>query len=189
MLTWADLANRPHVCPDVPCAQQSRFVPAGRSSINPVTFCELAWHGITVRGPKPTDVDAWADRDTLRVLTANNLRSYWRGRGGSRQRRIRPLPLAIGLSVWFPFWAVLGVSRLHHTLATGWMASKCGVGRYARDTFDQRWHRIIDESLHLRTRGAQGRRGYRNPVARRRDTLAFPDTTTIDAALILAAEI
>jgi len=55
-------------------------------------------------------------------------------------------------------------------LATGVMTSKCGAGRYARETFDPRWHRIVDESLSLRTGGAEGRRGYRDPVARRRDS-------------------
>ncbi|WP_132113978.1 hypothetical protein [Actinocrispum wychmicini] len=36
----------------------------------------------------------------------------------------------------------------------------------------------------LRTGGAEGRRGYRDPVARRRDSLAFVDAT-IDSALEL----
>ena len=39
---------------------------------------------------------------------------------------------------------------------------------------------------HLRTSGAEGRRSYRSPLARRRDTLAFLDTT-IEAALALPA--
>ena len=43
VLTWTDLAAGPDSCPDVPCALESRFTPAGRSGINPVTFCELAW--------------------------------------------------------------------------------------------------------------------------------------------------
>jgi hypothetical protein len=67
------------------------------------------------------------------------------------------------------------------------MTSKCGAGRYAQDVFDPRWQRIIAESLSLRTNGAEGRHGYRNPLARRRDTLAFLDTT-IEAALTLPAK-
>jgi hypothetical protein len=35
-----------------------------------------------------------------------------------------------------------------------------------------------------RTGGAEGRRGYRNPLARRRETLAYLDAT-IDSALAL----
>ncbi|WP_346172467.1 hypothetical protein [Streptomyces cuspidosporus] len=81
---------------------------------------------------------------------------------------------------------MLGVSRLHCTLATGGMTSKCGAGRYARKTFDTRWHPVIEESLFLRSGGAEGRRRYRNPVARRRDTLAFLDVA-IDSALASAA--
>ncbi|MFE3318395.1 hypothetical protein [Nocardia sp. NPDC059195] len=186
VLTWADLAAGPSVCPDVPCAQESRFAPAGRSGINPVTFCELAWHGIAVRGPQPADIDLWADRNALHEFTIDNLRAYWRPWWQQNQQR-RPLPLIIGLSAWFPVWAVLGVSRLHHLLATGTMTSKSGAGRYAQQVFDPRWQPIISESLYLRTNGAEGYRSYRNPLARRRDTLAFLDTT-IDAALALPTE-
>jgi hypothetical protein len=186
VLTWSDLAAGPGGCPAVPCVQESRFTPAGRSGLNPVTFCELAWHGIAVRGPKPTEVDLWADQDALRAYTAGNLSTYWRP-WWRRNRQVRPLPLAIGLSAWFPVWAVLGVSRLHHLLATGTMTSKCGAGRYAQKVFDPCWEPIITESLYLRTGGAEGRRSYRSPLARRRDTLAFVNTT-IEAALELPGQ-
>lgn len=170
VLTWADLAAGPDGCPRL----------TGRGfggGVNPVMFCELAWHGIAVRGPQPDDVDVWADRDALRAYTVDNLRRYWRP-WWRRQRR----PSVVGLTAWFPVWAVLGVSRLHHLLATGTMTSKCGAGRYALAEFDSRWGRIVAESLWLRTGGVEGCRGYRDPLARRRDTLAFLDTT-IDAAL------
>ena len=183
VLTWTDLAAGPDGCLDVPCAQGSRFTASGRSGINPVTFCELSWHGIAVRGPQPARVDVWADPNALHTYTLGNLRSYWRP-WWQRNRQLRPLPLAVGLTAWFPVWAVLGVSRLHHVLATGTMTSKCGAGRYAQKAFDPRWQRIIAESLYLRTGGAEGRRSYRSPLARRRDTLAFLDTT-IEAALAL----
>ncbi|NKY46072.1 aminoglycoside adenylyltransferase domain-containing protein [Nocardia cerradoensis] len=185
VLNWTDLAAGPIECPDVPCAQESRFTASGRSGINPVTFCELAWHGITVRGPRPDDIEVWADRTALRDFTVDNVRGYWRP-WWERSRRAHPLSLAVGLTPWFPVWAVLGVSRLHHLLATGTMTSKCGAGRYALRTFDSRWQPIIAESLHLRTDGAEGNRTYRNPLARRRDTLAFLDAA-IDSALALPA--
>lgn len=186
VLTWTDLSAGPDGCPEVPCALESRFTAAGRSGINPVTFCELAWHGIAVRGPQPTEVDLWADRNALRAYNLDNLRNYWRP-WWRRSRQLRPLPLAIGLSAWFPVWGVLGVSRLHHALATGMMTSKCGAGRYALNVFDPRWQRIVAESLCLRTDGAEGRRSYPSPLARRHDTLAFLDTT-IEAALALPAK-
>jgi hypothetical protein len=183
VLTWADLAAGPGGCPDVPCVQESRFTPAGRSGINPVTFCELAWHGITVRGPQPAEADLWADQDALRAYALDNLSTYWRS-WWRRSRQLRPL--AAGLTGWFPVWAVLGVSRLHHLLATGTMTSKCGAGRYAQKALGPRWQPIIAESLCLRTSGAEGRLSYHSPLARRRDTLTFLDTT-IEAALTLPA--
>lgn len=184
VLTWSDLAAGPDDCPDVPCAQESRFTEAGRDGINPVTFCELARHGIALRGPEPSDVDVWADQDALRAFTVDNLSSYWRP-WWEKNRRTSALSLALGMSPLFPVWAVLGVSRLHHLVATGELTSKTGAGRYAARQFDPRWQRIIAESLSLRTGGAEGRRSYRNPLARRSDTLAFLDAT-IDDALTLA---
>ncbi|WP_158684492.1 aminoglycoside adenylyltransferase domain-containing protein [Amycolatopsis orientalis] len=184
VLTWADLAAGPDACPDVPCAQENRFAAAGRHGINPVTFCELASRGIALRGPGPSDVEVWADRAALRAFTVDNLRGYWRP-WWEKNRRISALSLALGTSPWFPVWAVLGVSRLHHVLATGELTSKSGAGRYAAREFGARWQRIVAESLRLRTGGAEGQRGYRNPLARRRDTLAFLDAT-IDDALALA---
>lgn len=184
VLTWADLAAGPDDCPDVPCAQESRFTEAGRDGLNPVTFCELARRGIALRGPEPSDVDLWADQDALRAFTVDNLSSYWRP-WWEKNRRTSALSLALGVSPLFPVWAVLGVSRLHHLVATGELTSKTGAGRYAARQFGPRWQRIIAESLSLRTGGAEGRRSYRNPLARRRDTLAFLGTT-IDDALTLA---
>lgn len=183
VLNWTDLAAGPDGCPDVPCVQENRFSAAGRFGINPVTFCELAWHGITVRGPEPAEVDLWADRNALRAYSHDNLSRYWRP-WWQGTRRLRPQLVAVGLTAWFPVWAVLGVSRLHHVLATGTLTSKCGAGRYARQAFDPRWRRIVAESLYLRTGGAEGAKSYRSPLARRRDTLAFLDAT-IEAALAL----
>lgn len=138
-----------------------------------------------MRGPEPADADLWADENALRTFTVDNLSSYWRPWWQRNQRR-SPVALAVGLSAWFPVWAVLGVSRLHHLLATGTMTSRCGAGRYAQNVFDPCWQLIIAESLSLRTGGAEGRRSYRDPLARRRGTLAFLDTA-IEAALALPA--
>ncbi len=81
---------------------------------------------------------------------------------------------------WGPAWGVLGVSRLHYTLATGAIASKCGAGEYAREAFDPRWRHIIDECLRIR-RGGPGRARYRSPFARRRAALDFVAMAIDDA--------
>ena len=53
-----------------------------------------------------------------------------------------------------PRWAVtggvLGVSRLHHTVATGEIVSKEATGEPARRTFAPAWYPIVDEALAYR---------------------------------------
>jgi hypothetical protein len=41
---------------------------------------------------------------------------------------------------------VLGVSRLHYTLATGEIASKEAAGRYALDAFEPGWRAVIEDA-------------------------------------------
>jgi hypothetical protein len=43
-----DLSQPPDACPDVPYVFQGSFQPAGRFSLNPEPWHELAWHGIAV---------------------------------------------------------------------------------------------------------------------------------------------
>ncbi len=52
-------------------------------------------------------------------------------------------------------------------------------GRYARNAFDARWHRLIDECLRIRA-SLPGRSAYSTPLARRRDTLNFIDMVISD---------
>jgi hypothetical protein len=99
-------------------------------------------------------------------------------------------------------WIVLGVSRLHYTLATGEICSKEAAGLYARQTFLERWHRVVDESLRirradrarpdaasacaefaadLRIRSAGDLSLYRTPIDRRRDAISFGEMVITDA--------
>jgi hypothetical protein len=86
----------------------------------------------------------------------------------------------VSLTAWACVWAVLGVSRLHYTLATGAITSKEGAGRYARATFAPGWQRVIDEALRLR-RSTRAPSLYRLPLVRRRDLLAFTRMVIADA--------
>jgi len=83
-------------------------------------------------------------------------------------------------SVWVVAWGVLGVSRLHCTLATGDIVSKYAAGLHARETLPTRWHRIVGESLRTRG-GGHGRPLYFSPPARRRDILDFGAVVIDDA--------
>jgi hypothetical protein len=76
------------------------------------------------------------------------------------------------LRPWAAAWGVLGVSRLHYTLAAGEITSKYGAGLYALRRFPARWHPPIIEALRIR-RGDGGRSVYRTPLGRRADLLCY----------------
>ena len=56
----------------------------------------------------------------------------------------------ISFSSWGTVWIVLGVSRLHYTLATGKICSKEAAGSYALQTFPEQWYGVIKEALRIR---------------------------------------
>jgi hypothetical protein len=176
-LLRADLRKPPEVCPDVPFMFDGSFRPAGRSDVNPVSWHELARHGITIRGPELTEADVWTDDAALRAFSHGNLSSYWQGIADSLVSH----PKEAG-SPWAAAWCVLGISRLHHLLAMGTLTAKSAAGRYARTAFGPRWHPIIDEALRARERPDDPSR-Y-DDDARRRDTTAFT-VLALEAALAL----
>ncbi|MEV1289798.1 aminoglycoside adenylyltransferase domain-containing protein [Micromonospora sp. NPDC049679] len=170
-VTWSELALAPRHAQPGPNAFQARFCPASTSERIPVTWHTVARQGVAVRGPRPGEFEVATDRAELAGWTRHNLDEYWGPWWRRRSRLLSPSGLA-ALGGTAPVWGVLGVARLHYTLATGGITSKSGAGRYARTAFDPRWRRIIDECLRLR-RGADDDRGYRDPLARRRDALDF----------------
>ena len=113
--------------------------------INPVTWHTLARHGIPVRGPDPDRLDIHLDPAELHAWTLENLRGYW-SRWARRARRPGP-----GTIRSFPrryaAFGVLGVSRLHYTLATGEITGKVQAGEHARLAFDRQWNPLIDDAL------------------------------------------
>jgi len=181
-VTWLELAQDPRkIAPGVH-VHAGRTHADARESRHPVTWHTLAQCGVPVRGPAPADIDLWADRTALTESVRENLDTYWRRwhRDGSRRTSTKA---AATLTDWGPVWAVLGVSRLHYTLATGKITSKTGAGVYAREAFAPEWHRIIDECLRIRRAEPDPSR-YPSRLARRRDTLAFLDHVITDAQTI-----
>ena len=176
-LISADLAEPPDACPDVPCVLEGSFEHAGRLSVNPVTWHELAWHGITVLGPDLADRRVWTDQAALRSFTYANLTSYWTPVAA----RLRAAPPE-AITQENVAWCVLGVSRLHHLLATGSMTSKSGAGRYASTAFSPRWRPVIAEALRAREHPDTTSAYADDPVARGRDAAAFT-TMAIESGL------
>lgn len=169
-LTRADLGRDPTFLGDHARVHAGR-VRFDAQAASPVTWHELAGHGVRVHGPHPGRLGIWTDREVLRTWCRANLQDYWRG----WHRRSASVLTGPGLACLTPFapaWAVLGTSRSYFTATTGQLVSKTGAGQYAREAFDPRWRRIIEESLRIRT-SSGARPLYGNPVTRRTATLDY----------------
>ena len=174
-LTWDDLRRSPSECPDLPCTQAGLFHEAERLDVHPVTWHELARHGVTVRGPELAEVEIRTDDAELRSYTHDNLGSYWRGQADA----LAQFPSEAGKPD-IVAWCVLGVSRLHHLLATGELTSKTGAGRYAITAFDDRWRSIVTEALAVRVTAETSGAYDDDPEARAEDCIAFTDMVVRD---------
>jgi hypothetical protein len=113
----------------------------------------------------------WTDTGELVSWCRNNLDGYWRRWHAQHARLLSRGGLA-ALGTWAPAWGVLGVSRLHYTIATGEITSKEGAGIYALETVPAHWHRVLQECLRIRRR-AGGTSLYVSPLARRADALGY----------------
>jgi hypothetical protein len=175
------LAQPPDQCSDLPCMFDGTFRPYGRFDVNPVSWHELARHGIAIRGPALTTGEVWTDDAALRAFTQANLTSYWAG--VAQALVAHPAEASIPEAA---AWCVLGVSRLHHLLANGVMTSKSGAGRHALTAFGTQWHPIVCEALRAREQPDAPSAYDSDAAARARDTTAFT-TMAIDAGLALSA--
>jgi hypothetical protein len=145
--TWDELARGPDGL-EPPCTLGGIFFAEERHDVHPVTWHELASHGVRMRGPELAQVKLWTDERALRQYTHDNLAEYWAG----EVEVLRKFPDQAGrpeIVTWF----VLGTARLHHLLATNALTSKTGAGFYAERVFDPRWHELVGEALSYRALG------------------------------------
>ena len=175
-VTWADLARSPQGLPDVPGILEGEWRDAGPGP-SPVEWHQLAHHGVRVHGPAIQDLDVYADEQELRRYSHRNLTEYWEPHltkvGEDREQAGRPDQVE---------WFVLGISRLHHVLATGTQTSKDGAGHYALEVFGkERWRPVVAEALTHRATGQAS--GF---WAGREDELADEVTAFCRMALVAA---
>lgn len=74
---------------------------------------------------------------------------------------------------------MLGLSRLHHLLATGRLTSKSGAGAHALDAFGGRWRLLLTEALSYRATGE--RVGALSDEQLAADTVEFCELVIEDA--------
>jgi len=155
------------------------IAPSHGFDINPVTWHNLAHHGIALRGPPAAELAVHTDAGELHAYVLGNLESYWRR--WIERARSRRHPLARLAPRRHATAGVLGAPRLHYTLATGRIAGKEQAGEYARYVFGERWQPIIDDALAFR-RGRPALAPYRRHPRRRVDDAAAFVGRVIDAA-------
>jgi hypothetical protein len=190
-VTREELARDPLLAGPGPHARGGRFRAAGPRDCNPVTWHTLALRGAKCRGPAPSELGIPLDRAALASWTLGNFDRYWRPLLRRARRPFDPWSV-IALSPYGVVWIVLGVCRLHATLATGDILSKEAAGEYGLRTFDATWHPLLEEALRIR-REDRARADFRSFVAewrldpapsrlaRRRAVLGFATVVIEDA--------
>jgi hypothetical protein len=172
-VTWPELQSRPDGAA-APYCLQGNFSPRGGFAANPVTWRLLSRYPLSLRGPVRPDV--YHDEEELPEWCCGSLQGYWtRWLQGARTC---PKRFVFNLFRQATTWGVLGVPRLHATIRNGDILSKSAAGSYALETFPSRWELIIQDALNHRN-GLEAA-GYTNPLARRRDALAFMEYMIAD---------
>ena len=107
----------------------------------------LATKAIAVRGGPLDPAAIWSDADGLRKWNLANLDDYWVAKTAEGER----VPHALWAGWEYGLqWVVLGIARLHHTIATGEVISKSSACGHALAVTDERWHRVVRTAMALR---------------------------------------
>ncbi|GAA1978414.1 nucleotidyltransferase domain-containing protein [Catenulispora subtropica] len=101
---------------------------------DPVLWALLDRNGITLRGPKASELGAAPDPAWLREWNHRNLESYWRSQLTHRSRLATRDPKS-AIDPYLLAWDVTGPGRLHATIATGQIISKEAAADYTADLF------------------------------------------------------
>ncbi|MEY9926444.1 putative nucleotidyltransferase [Catenulispora sp. GP43] len=137
----------------VPFAVDGVFQPEGHRT-DPVLWAILAKHGITLRGPRASELRVAPDPAWLREWNRGNLESYWRTHVGHRPHFSKQDPDA-SVDPHLLAWEATGPGRLHATIATGEVISKEASADYTAKLFPEyadlcakaKAYRLGDESV------------------------------------------
>jgi hypothetical protein len=117
----------------------------GHFDINAVTWWVLKNRGLTLLGAPATELPITVDMDRMIADMHRNMNEYW------AQYTRKPARIAWLLSDYGVQWAIPGVLRQFYTFEERAITSKTGACEYALQHAPQRWHRIIQEAINIRT--------------------------------------
>lgn len=169
----------------VPRVRDGIFLPRDSYAANPVAWCTVARNPWLLRGQLPRGV--WNDAAILRDWCRSNLEGYWSRWVKRARTNIKDAVYSLGREA--ASWGVLGVARIHATLATGEIISKSAAACYALGRFGPAWANVIHEAAAYRQGAcAQPRRGTAlRPLRRRALVLDFMDMAIADALALPSA--
>lgn len=101
--------------------------------INPITWYVLATRGVTLRGPRPTELSIYVDAGDRIDFVRQNTDTYWRPLHDQAVDRLAALTPATPIPGEAITWSVLGVCRMWFTSETADVTSKSGAGLWAAD--------------------------------------------------------
>lgn len=149
--------------------------------VNPVMWTVLQLHGVTVRGRDRSELRVDPEPEVLAQWNRDNLAGYWQTWAERLAARPGAFPARLIPASHRVQWGVLGPPRLHCTIRTGDIVSKSDAGRYALDTFDERWHPLVTEALAHR-RGEKPTSSWSSAQERDRAVAGFVLDVVADAA-------
>lgn len=118
-----------------PFAVDGVFKAEGHAT-DPVLWAILDRHGITLHGPRASELGVAPDPAWLREWNRGNLESYWRSHVGHRPRLAGQDPDSL-IDPSLLAWEVTGPGRLHATIATGEIISKEASADYTAELFPE----------------------------------------------------
>ncbi len=138
---------------------------------NSIDAFQLKKYGITVRGLNIDNVDLSVNWDTILSYMGDNLNSYWLSWLNNCKKFLTVKYLSLFVSLRSIEWGILGVSRLYYTFKEKDITSKVGAGEYVLEVVPKRWHKIINESMRLRTEHKKS--CYKSIFTRRKDAIDY----------------
>ena len=144
-LQWSDLGQCEEAIEPFPFVHDGILHQSGHFEVNPVTWWLLKHRGLALAGPAPKELNFTVEPHTLLAWMQQNLNTYW------VQFIRNPARMAWLFTDYGVQWAVLGVLRQYYTFQEQDIISKIGAGDYALQHLPQRWRRLIQEAINLRT--------------------------------------